>query len=66
MNVAADVTKEMLIGVIEKTLSDLENEEKIAREAYNADKTNDFQRSMITAFQCAADMIRTRMETLED
>ena len=66
MKLAADVTREMVAGVMEQTLRDLETEQRNAAEAYAKDKTDNFQHSMATAFQCAADMMRARMETLED
>ena len=66
MKLAADVTREMVAGVMEQTLHDLEREQKTAALAYAKDKSDDFQHSMATAFQCAVDMLRARMETLEE
>ena len=66
MTFADDVTKDMIGNMIDKILFDLEEHQKNAEAEYQRDKNNDFQYSMATAFKCAGDMIRSRIEVLTE
>ena len=64
MKLSKDVTREMLAGVIEQTLEDMEKERKEAHDAYEADKSDAFHMYMDTMFGLASEMFRSRLSTL--
>ena len=64
MRLSDNVTREMLAGVIELALQDMDKARREAREAWEADKADDFQRCVSDVFGLAADMVRARLSTL--
>lgn len=64
MKLSDGVTREMLAGVIEQTLADMEEQRKEAHAAYEGDKTDSFHMYMDTMFGLAGDMFRSRLSTL--
>jgi DNA polymerase IIIc chi subunit len=66
MKFSKDVTPEQIAGVLDWILEDMQKEREHAREAYEANKKDDFHMYMDTMFGLASDMIRGRMSTLCD
>lgn len=66
MKFAEDVTKEMIENVLDVALHDLREYSKEAKQKYENNKSDEFQHSMATAFQLAAEMIENRLDVLED
>ena len=66
MTVADDVTKEMVLGLIDWTLDDIAKEQKEAQAAYEKDNSDEFSHALATAFQLAAEMLRNRLSSLQD
>lgn len=64
IKLADDVTREMLMDVVEQTLKDMEKEQKEARAAYKKDKKDEFHMYMDTMFGLAIDMLKDRVSTL--
>lgn len=66
MNLPENVTKQMILDVIDWALEDISKEQKNAQAEYEKDNSNEFQGALATAFQLAEEMIRNRLETLQD
>ena len=64
MKLSKDVTREMLAGVIEQTLEDMEKDRQEAHAAYEADKNDAFHMYMDTMFGLAAEKFKSRLSTL--
>ncbi len=64
MKFSSDVTKENIENMMDVILHDLREYSNDAKKQYEKDNTNEFQHSMATAFQLAADMIENRLGTL--
>lgn len=66
MRFSDNVTKEMIENMLDVTLHDLRKYSQEAKKKYEQDKTDEFQHSMATAFQLAAEMIENRLDVLEE
>ena len=66
MTVAEDVTKEMVLDVIEWALSDMAKEQEAAQKEYENNRADKCSLGMSMAYQFAGEMIRNRIDTLQD
>ena len=66
MKLSEEVTREMLADIVEQTLEDMEKYRLDAKEAYEANKNDDFHMYMDTMFGLAIEMFRSRLSTICD
>ncbi len=66
MKLNEDVSRDMLLDVVEWYLEDLAKEQQEARANYEQDKTNELQYAISTAFQLAREMLESRLRGLEE
>ena len=65
MKLAEDVTREMLLDVVEWFLEDLRNECKEAKENSISDKSDKYSHDVSIIYQQVDDMLTARLSTLE-
>ncbi len=66
MKLNEDVSRDMLLDVVEWYLEDLAKEQQEAKANYEQDKTDELQYAISTAFQLAKEMLESRLKGLEE
>lgn len=66
MKLNEDVSRDMLLDVVEWYLEDLAKEQQEAKADYEQDKTDELQYAISTAFQLAREMLESRLRGLEE